>query len=134
MKRTVKAWRLLGPKIEGDARRLLADGLAETRARALALLPDLQLVGPRGHPPRPSNKPLCVKRGPFRMGSDQDVWAFDNDRTAHLVELKPFLIDSCPITNREFIDFTDAGGYAQPRYWRREGWAAHPIAMRNMFV
>ncbi|HME90645.1 MAG TPA: DinB family protein, partial [Myxococcaceae bacterium] len=52
MKRSAEAWRLLGPKTEGDAKRLLADGLAETRARTLGLiapLPDTELA--RQHSP-----------------------------------------------------------------------------------
>ena len=34
------------------------------------------------------------------------------------VELKPFLIDRYEITNRQFKEFIDRGGYEKPEYWK----------------
>lgn len=33
------------------------------------------------------------------------------------IQLDPFLIDRTEVTNAEYKDFVDAGGYEQPRYW-----------------
>jgi pimeloyl-ACP methyl ester carboxylesterase len=46
--------------------------------------------------------------------------------TGNRVQLDPFLVDRHEVTNREFKEFVDAGGYEDPSYWdglefRREG-------------
>ena len=74
-----------------------------------------------------------VEGGPFIMGTDDDPWAYDNERSAHTVDLAPFLIDTTPVTNRAYLEFIDAGGYDDSRHWPDAGWTwrteqhlAHP--------
>jgi gamma-glutamyl hercynylcysteine S-oxide synthase len=55
------------------------------------------------------------------MGSS-DPWAYDNERPAHRVSLKPFWIDTTPVSNRYFIKFIEAGGYDEPSWWSAKGW------------
>jgi len=99
----------------------------ETILACLQLMSSFTYRPPSPHPPvsppGACNKARYVEGGPFVMGTDEEPWAYDNERPAHLVDLRPFLIDSRPITNREFIEFIEAGGYRQQRYWSREGWA-----------
>jgi len=64
-----------------------------------------------------------VDGGAFVMGTDDDPWAYDNERPAHEVELAPFWIDTAPVTNRAYTEFVAAGGYHDPRWWTRAGWA-----------
>ena len=45
------------------------------------------------------------------MGSDDEPWAYDNERRAHEVELAPFSSTPRPVTNRAFAEFVEAGGY-----------------------
>ncbi|MBW3573938.1 MAG: ergothioneine biosynthesis protein EgtB [Actinobacteria bacterium] len=66
---------------------------------------------------------VLVEAGPFVMGTDSDDWAYDNERPAHVVDLPPFLIDRLPTTNRRWLEFVEAGGYHQARWWSDEGWA-----------
>jgi gamma-glutamyl hercynylcysteine S-oxide synthase len=63
-----------------------------------------------------------VEGGPFVMGTDTEPWAFDNERPAHLVDLPAFWIDTAPVSNRAFIEFMEAGGYEDKRWWSDEGW------------
>ena len=47
---------------------------------------------------------------------------FDNEKWAHEAMLKPFRIARAPVTNGEFLEFVEAGGYRERRFWSDEGW------------
>jgi len=49
-------------------------------------------------------------------------FVFDNEKWAHEVMLKPFRIARSPVTNGEFLEFVEAGGYHERRFWSDEGW------------
>ena len=76
-------------------------------------------------PPRsPQMEPeVFVEGGSFVMGTDDEPWAYDNERCAHELELPPFWIDTVPVTNAAYLRFVEAGGYSEPRHWSEEGWA-----------
>src|SRR5205807_9160488 len=57
------------------------------------------------------------------MGTDLEVWAFDNERPAHTVDVGPFYMDTAPVTNRAYLAFVEDGGYDDPRLWSEAGWA-----------
>ena len=65
---------------------------------------------------------LLIPAGPFVMGTDTDLWAYDNERPAHAVDLPAFFIDRTPATNAQFADFVDAGAYDDPALWSADGW------------
>jgi len=50
-------------------------------------------------------------------------FVFDNEKWAHGVSLPAFFIASQVVTNLEFADFVDAGGYSRREYWSMAGWA-----------
>ncbi|MBK5287668.1 MAG: ergothioneine biosynthesis protein EgtB [Acidimicrobiia bacterium] len=66
---------------------------------------------------------VLVPAGPFVMGTDTDVAAYDNERPAHAVDLPAFFIDRTPTTNGEYLRFIEAGGYEDPGLWSAAGWA-----------
>ncbi|HSH22908.1 MAG TPA: ergothioneine biosynthesis protein EgtB [Acidimicrobiales bacterium] len=66
---------------------------------------------------------VLVEGGPFVVGTDTDDWAYDNERPAHVVDLAPFRIDRFPTTNRRWLEFVEAGGYHERRWWSDKGWA-----------
>jgi iron(II)-dependent oxidoreductase len=79
-------------------------------------------------PAPPSGGPVgarevFVPAGPFTMGTSTEPWALDNERPAHPVEVAAFWIDTHPVTNGEYAEFVDAGGYDDPRWWSERGWA-----------
>jgi iron(II)-dependent oxidoreductase len=68
---------------------------------------------------------VLVSAGPFVLGVDasDEPWSLDNERPAHVVDLPAFRIGRFPVTNAEWQQFVEAGGYAEPRYWSARGWA-----------
>ncbi|MFD6949405.1 sulfatase-modifying factor 1 [Nocardiopsis sp. TSRI0078] len=70
----------------------------------------------------PARKEVLVPEGEFTMGTDDDPWAYDNERPARTVDLGPYWIDTAPVTNAAYQEFMDDGGYQDRRWWTREGW------------
>jgi gamma-glutamyl hercynylcysteine S-oxide synthase len=80
--------------------------------------------------PLPPGRPVphdavLVPAGPFVLGVDgvDEPWSLDNERPAHVVDLPAFRIARFPVTNGEWQEFIDAGGYDEPRWWSARGWA-----------
>ena len=59
----------------------------------------------------------------FPLGASQnEPFVFDNEKWAHGVEIEPFRIANTPVTNAEFGEFVNSGGYSTRRYWGKHGW------------
>ncbi|MDT7552016.1 MAG: gamma-glutamyl hercynylcysteine S-oxide synthase [Pseudonocardiales bacterium] len=83
-------------------------------------------------PPPPPGRVLPVRdvlvpEGGFTMGTSTEPWALDNERPAHVVHVPAFRIATAPVTNGEYAEFVDAGGYRDPRWWTEAGWR-HRVA------
>jgi ergothioneine biosynthesis protein EgtB len=63
-----------------------------------------------------------ISGGIYELGFSGDDFCYDNEIPQHKTYLNPYEIDRYPITNRDFIDFTDAGGYGDYRLWLSDGW------------
>src|SRR5262245_52109379 len=79
-------------------------------------------------PPRPPAgqrlpAEVIVPAGSFTMGTSAEPWALDNERPAHDVHVDAFAIDTVPVTNGDYVEFIEAGGYDEPRWWSEAGWA-----------
>jgi ergothioneine biosynthesis protein EgtB len=57
------------------------------------------------------------------VGHDGQGFAFDNETPRHCVSLQPFEIGRRLVTNGEYQDFVDDGGYRRPALWLSDGWA-----------
>ena len=57
----------------------------------------------------------------YRSGFGND-FAFDNEKPQHKVFLEDFLIDRALVSNAEYLEFIDAGGYQDFRWWHSAGW------------
>jgi len=65
-----------------------------------------------------------VPGGEFLLGTPDDrPFAFDNERDAHVVELEPFEVARSQVTNAEFLEFVEEGGYDERDHWSDAGWA-----------
>jgi iron(II)-dependent oxidoreductase len=71
----------------------------------------------------PAGGEALILGGPFRMGTDSEPWALDNERPAHEVDVPAFFLDRAPVTNERYAAFLDDGGYDDPRWWSPDGWA-----------
>jgi iron(II)-dependent oxidoreductase len=64
-----------------------------------------------------------IPGGKYLIGATKDFpFVFDNEKWAHEVMLKPFRIARTAVTNAEFLEFVEAGGYRERRFWSDEGW------------
>jgi iron(II)-dependent oxidoreductase len=65
---------------------------------------------------------VAVRGGDFRLGAEvTDGFVFDNEKWAHTVALAPFRIARAPVTNAEFLNFVEDGGYARAEFWDVQG-------------
>ena len=64
---------------------------------------------------------VAIAGGSFTMGTDDEPWAYDNERPAHERVVGPFHIDRTPVTNRAYIEFLAAGGYRDDHAWSDAG-------------
>jgi ergothioneine biosynthesis protein EgtB len=62
--------------------------------------------------------------GTYPLGFQGDGFSFDNERPRYLSYLYPFSLASRPVTNGEFMEFIESGGYDRPEYWLSDGWNA----------
>ena len=62
---------------------------------------------------------VFIPAGEFLMGStDADKAARDSEKPQHTLYLPAYFIDRTPVTNAQYRRFIEAGGYANPDYWR----------------
>jgi ergothioneine biosynthesis protein EgtB len=65
---------------------------------------------------------LSFAGGNVGVGHDGNGFAFDLELPRHVVRLQPFRIASRPVSNRDWLAFIAAGGYADPSLWLSDGW------------
>jgi len=79
------------------------------------------------HPQAPSpdapapGSMVRVPGGCVVLGTDDRSEAYDNERPAHRVSLGPFWMDVHPVTNGQFREFVEDGGYSDPAHWSPAG-------------
>lgn len=92
-----------------------------------------------------SQNPFFPSYGPFNMGPKQTIsklgsdmivfsgglesighdgkgFGFDNEFPRHKVYLEPFQLARRLVTNADWIEFIEAGGYRDPLLWLADGW------------
>jgi dimethylhistidine N-methyltransferase len=74
----------------------------------------------------PAGKPLTfvdVAGGRIEIGHEGGEFAFDNEFPRHEALLSAYQMASRLVTNGEWLEFMDDGGYRRPEYWLADGWA-----------
>jgi len=63
-----------------------------------------------------------LEQGIYEIGHANDGFCFDNELGRHKVYLDDFSISNRLVTNAEFLEFVNDGGYKDHRLWHSEGW------------
>ena len=61
--------------------------------------------------------------GIYQIGQDEEVFHFDNETPRHRIFQERFKIAKRLVTNAEYLEFVEDGGYQNSSYWLSEGWA-----------
>jgi iron(II)-dependent oxidoreductase len=68
---------------------------------------------------------LLVPGGAFPMGAELarggTGFSYDNERPRHERHVRPFYIDTVPVTNGDYIAFIEDAGYERPELWSEDG-------------
>ncbi|KFE99826.1 sulfatase maturase [Chryseobacterium formosense] len=67
-------------------------------------------------------KMLKFPEGVYEIGFEGNGFCFDNELGRHKVYLNEFEIADRPVTNGEYLEFMNSGGYDDFKYWHAEGW------------
>ncbi|REC50438.1 ergothioneine biosynthesis protein EgtB [Chryseobacterium pennipullorum] len=65
---------------------------------------------------------IRFSEGIYEIGFEGEGFCFDNELGRHKVYLNDFEICTQMVTNREYLEFIEAGGYQDFRHWHAEGW------------
>ena len=115
----------LGMNHEQQHQELLVTDLKHLLSRN-ALQPAWRSPSPRGVNPEPLPPAEWLTHetaGPVEIGASNTSFAFDNERPRHRIWLEPYALASRPVSCAEYIEFIDAGGYRDPRWWLSDGWS-----------
>ncbi len=70
-----------------------------------------------------SNGFVTIPEGVYEIGFNGEGFSYDNEHGRHKVYLHEYKIANTLVTNAEYIEFMEAGGYSNFNYWLDEGWA-----------
>ncbi len=65
---------------------------------------------------------IALDEGIYDIGHHTEDFCYDNELGHHKVYLQGYQISNKLVTNQEFVDFINAGGYQQFELWHAEGW------------
>ena len=118
----------------GDARLHLAPGAVRAQAHASGISSP---TSPRVARANVSLR-ARIPSGVATLGTDlrEAAFAWDNECPAHQVQVDAFSIDIYNVTNEQFMEFVEAGGYRDRAWWRPDDWAwiesdsiRHPLVL-----
>ncbi|MEM6468325.1 MAG: ergothioneine biosynthesis protein EgtB [Planctomycetota bacterium] len=127
--------RLEGSELSTDQQRILEIGLNHEQQHQELMLTDLKHALFQ-NPLEPAYEELTFRdhnavdaihwipfeEGIVSLGHEGAGFCFDNEQPRHRVFLEPYqMADRC-VTNAEFIEFMDDGGYERPEFWLSAGW------------
>lgn len=76
--------------------------------------------------PQPAGTPeeqfIPVAEGIYEIGYQGQDFCWDNELSIHKVYLHEYAIQNRLVTNGEYLEFMEGGGYEEFEYWLSEGW------------
>ncbi len=69
------------------------------------------------------NEDIPIPGGSFVLGAERnDEFIFDNEKWGHTVNVAPFKISKFAVSNEQYLEFVEAGGYLEEKYWDDVSW------------
>ncbi len=112
--------------------RLITMGFHHEYQHQELLVYDLQhLLADQYRPVRKNEKPTTgeielksieIKGGLYTMGFNGTNYCYDIELPEHKVYLNDYKIDAFLVTNKQYLEFIDDGGYETYKYWLSDGW------------
>jgi ergothioneine biosynthesis protein EgtB len=65
---------------------------------------------------------ISIDEGIYSIGHDGNGYHFDNELGQHKVYQHAFEVSKALVTNQEYIEFIEDGGYSKFQFWLDEGW------------
>jgi len=65
---------------------------------------------------------IKMDEGVYEIGFQGEGFCFDNELNRHKVYLNTYEVSPNLVTNAEYLEFINAGGYHDFRHWHAEGW------------
>jgi iron(II)-dependent oxidoreductase len=114
----------------GDVSPLVAEMLIQhEHQHNETMLQTLQLAEPGVFAPKRSPQrgaaasgSIVVEAGSREIGFAGEDFAYDNERPRHAVRLGAYRIDRAPVTNAQYLEFVEDGGYERRELWSEDGW------------
>jgi formylglycine-generating enzyme required for sulfatase activity len=101
----------------GDDRRAMGDDRRAMGDDRRAMGDERRAIG--------DTRRVVVDAGDALLGADRNAVPFgwDNEFDGHVVAVGDFEIDVLPVTNEQFLEFMNDGGYQRRDLWSDEGWS-----------
>ena len=128
--------KLLSQDKSPELKRLIEIGLNHEQQHQELLITDLKFMlskqkpnsiyradGALIHAENSDNGWVSIEEGVYEIGYDGEGFCYDNELGRHKVYVHNFEISKSLVTNGEFIEFMEAGGYEDFNLWLDEGWA-----------
>ena len=86
--------------------------------------------------PAPANSLVAVKGGKVVLGKSREhpLYGWDNEFGQHEFQVEDFAASRYLVSNQQYLEFVQARGYEQEKFWTPEGWkwvsyskARHPL-------
>lgn len=111
------------------------EAFAYTRQTLKHPAPDIKPAPKQAEPAGALEGDVYIPACEYQLGArPQDGFCFDNEKWAHPVKINAFDIARAPVTNAQYLEFVEAGGYSNKDYWDEDGWdwkierqLAHPV-------
>ncbi len=72
----------------------------------------------------PAAETIGFEGGLYEFGNLEDGWCWDNELGVHKAWLDDFALMNRLVTNREYAEFMEDGGYSDSLLWLSNGWTA----------
>jgi ergothioneine biosynthesis protein EgtB len=125
---------LLKEKVKKDNAEIIEIGLQHEQQHQELLIYDIKYIF--GHQPsfpkldidirlkdeNAQQEFISIPEGLYEIGHNEDCFCWDNELGRHKVFLHDYEISNRLVTNAEYIEFIEAGGYIDFNLWHADGW------------